>query len=140
MLANTPNYREDRLAYLGKGLSFPMGINIQGNLQTSSDISNIEESIRIILDTKLGERVYRPNFGCRLSELTFAPMNTKTLMLIRLYVETALTTWEPRIIIEGIYTEADPLHGKINITIAYQVKKTYDSRSLVYPFYLNPNG
>ncbi len=137
MVFDNSNSRED---YLGKSLSFPIGINIQGNLQTSSNISNIEESIRIILGTKLGERVYRPNFGCRLSELTFAPMNTKTLMLIRLYVETALKAWEPRIIVDGIYTEADSIHSKINITIVYRVKKTYDPRSLVYPFYLNPHS
>ncbi len=137
MVVNNSNSRED---YLGKGLSFPVGINIQGNLQTSSNISNIEESIRIILGTKLGERVYRPNFGCRLSELTFAPMNTKTLTLIRLYVETALKTWEPRIIVEGIYPEADSIHSQININIDYRVKNTYDPRSLVYPFYLNPNS
>ncbi len=137
MAVNNPNNRED---YLGKGLSFPVGINIQGSLQSSSNTSKIEESMRIILGTKLGERVYRPNFGCRLSELTFAPMNTKTLMLIRLYVETALKTWEPRIIIDGIYTEADSIDNKVKIVIDYRVKETYDSRSLVYPFYLNPNG
>ena len=137
MAVNTPNKRED---YLGQGLSFPVNINIQGNLQSTSNISKIEESIRIILGTKLGERVYRPNFGCRLSELTFAPMNTKTLMLIRLYVDTALKTWEPRIIIDEIYTEADSIDDKVKIIIDYRVKETYDSRSLVYPFYLNPNG
>ena len=61
-------------------------------------------------------------------------------MLIRLYVETALKTWEPRIIIEKIYTEADSIHGKVNINIDYQVKDSYDTNSLVYPFYLNPNS
>ena len=32
------------------------------------------------------------------------------------------------------------IHSKINITIVYRVKKTYDPRSLVYPFYLNPHS
>ena len=137
MALNTTNKHQD---YLGRGLSFPVGINIHGILQSSSNVSKIEESIRIILGTKLGERVYRPNFGCRLSELTFAAMNTKTLIQIRLYVETALKTWEPRITIDGIYTEADSIQALVKIIINYRVKETYDSRSLVYPFYLNPNG
>lgn len=123
-------------AYLGTGLAFPLAIDIQGNLKSSSGTKSIEESIAIILGTKLGERVYRPNFGSRLCELAFAPMNQQTLLLIRVYIKEALQKWEPRIILDGVYTEPDPIRGKVNITIAYHPKDTYDSRSLVYPFYL----
>ncbi|ACK70161.1 GPW/gp25 family protein [Gloeothece citriformis PCC 7424] len=123
--------------YIGKGIGFPVGVNIQGNLQTSSEIRNIEESIRIILGTKLGERVYRPNFGCSLNELTFAPMNTTTLLQIRIAVQIALETWEPRIVIDKIDTETDYNQDKVNIIINYHPLDSYDSRSLVYPFYLN---
>ncbi|MDJ0844475.1 GPW/gp25 family protein [Crocosphaera sp.] len=126
--------------YIGKGIGFPLGINVNGNLHTSANIKNIEESISIILGTKLGERVYRPNFGCRLSELTFAPMDTNTLLLIRLYIQTALETWEPRIIVDGIETNPDFKQGKVDIIINYHPKDTYDARSLVYPFYINTNG
>lgn len=124
--------------YLGTGWSFPLRVNVQGSLQLSSDVRNVEESIRIILNTKLGERVYRPNFGSRLSELVFAPMNTQTLLLIRVYVEEALEMWEPRIVLDGVYTEPEPIRGRVNITIEYHLKDNYDSRSMVYPFYLMP--
>ena len=123
--------------YIGKGIGFPLGININGSLQTSTNIKNLEESISIILGTKLGERVYRPNFGCRLSELSFAPMDTNTLLLIRLYVQTALETWEPRIIIDAIETNPDFQQGKVDIIINYHPRDTYDFRNLVYPFYIN---
>lgn len=131
--SNNPNSRE----YLGTGLSFPLRSNLQGNLQLSTTDRNLEESIRIILGTKLGERVYRPDFGSRLSELVFEPMNMQTLLLIRLYVQEALDMWEPRIILDGVYTEPDP-GGKVNIIIEYHPKDVHDSRSLVYPFYLTP--
>ncbi|MEA5468481.1 GPW/gp25 family protein [Spirulina sp. 06S082] len=126
--------------FLGTSLSFPLRRNVQGSLQLSSSERNIEESIRIILATRHGERVYRPKFGCRLSELVFAPMNTKTLLMTRLYVEEALTLWEPRIDINEIYTEPDPVRGCINIIIRYSTKETHSSGSLVYPFYLLPGG
>ncbi|HBY80792.1 MAG TPA: baseplate protein, partial [Cyanobacteria bacterium UBA11148] len=80
-------------------------VTLQGSPQLSSEIRNIEESIAIILGTKIGERVYRPDFGSRLFELAFAPMNTQTLLLIRLYVEEALTMWEPRIVVDAVRTE-----------------------------------
>ena len=99
---------------------------------------NIETSILLILRTDLGERVYRPDFGSRLSELVFMPLNTRTLMLIRLYVQEALDLWEPRIVIEDVRTEPNNLGGRVDIDIIYRIKTTHDRRSLVYPFYLQP--
>ncbi|NEQ30984.1 MAG: GPW/gp25 family protein [Leptolyngbya sp. SIO4C5] len=126
--------------YIGAGIAFPISTNVQGSLQLSSGTVNLEESIRIILGTKLGERVYRPNFGSRLSEMVFEPMNTQVLLLIRLYVQEALEMWEPRIYLRDIVTEPDPTSGQVNINIIYQPKDSYDTRSLVYPFYLLPPG
>lgn len=130
---------DGQTAHLGTGWTFPIGVNTQGNLRFSANaLRNIEESIAIILGTKLGERVYRPEFGSRLSELTFAPMNTQTLLLIRLYVTEALQRWEPRIVLDSVYTEPDPIEGRVDITLEFHPKQTHDYRSLVYPFYLTP--
>ena len=122
--------------YIGAGLGFPLQVNVQGGVQLSTGTPNIEESIVIILRTDLGERVYRPNFGSRLSELVFEPMNVQTLMLIRLYVEQALEMWEPRIILKEVRADPDPIRGRVDIEIVYQPKNSLDTRSLVYPFYL----
>jgi uncharacterized protein len=125
--------------HLGTGFSFPFKVNPQGLMQLSSDELNIEESIRIILRTEPGERVYRPDFGCRLSELTFSPLNTQTMMMIRLYVQEALQRWEPRIDKIQVTIDPDPVRGQVDIMINYQIKNTYDFKSLVYPFYLSAN-
>jgi phage baseplate assembly protein W len=122
--------------YLGTGLTFPLQINVQGGLRLSSEQQDVREAIWIILRTELGERVYRPNFGCRLSELTFAPLNTRTLFLIKLYIQEALEIWEPRIEIEEITADPDPFVGRVDIQIDYRLKKSYEPGSLVYPFYL----
>jgi phage baseplate assembly protein W len=127
-------------AYLGTGWASPLRVNVQGSIPLSSEERNIEESIWIILRTDLGERVYRPNFGSRLSELVFAPMNTQTLLLIRLYVQEALEMWEPRIEIDEVRTDPDPVRGRVDIIIQFHSKENYDSRSLVYPFYVLPAG
>lgn len=132
--------RNQPKAYLGTGWASPLRVNVQGSIPLSSAERNIEESIWLILRTDLGERVYRPNFGSRLSELMFAPMNTQTLLLIRLYVQEALEMWEPRIEIDGVSTDPDPVRGRVDIIIEYHPKDSYDSRSLVYPFYVLPAG
>jgi len=130
--SNTPN------PIIGAGFAFPASTNVQGSLQLSADHQNLEESILIILGTKLGERVYRPNFGSRLSELVFEPMNSSTMTLIRLYVEEALEMWEPRIVLRQVTTEPKGAGhaGLVNIHIVYSPKDEPDTRSIVYPFYL----
>lgn len=121
---------------IGSGFAFPLHVNVQGGIQLSTAAPNLEESIGIILRTSLGERVYRPDFGCRLSELVFEPLNIQTLLLVRLYVEEALETWEPRINLIEVRVDPDPIRGKVDIEIIYQPKNSPDTRSLVYPFYL----
>ena len=125
--------------HLGKGWHFPATINLQGGIALCSTNQKVKQAILIILRTELGERRYRPNFGCCLSELTFAPLNSETLFLIRLYVQEALETWEPRINLEAVTTEPDPILGRVNIAIAYRLKSNYEPGNLVYPFYLNQN-
>jgi len=126
--------------HLGQGWAFPLQVNVQGGLQLSAATRSVEESIQIILRTSLGERVHRPKFGSRLSELTFAPMNTQTLLMIRLHVQEALERWEPRIKLDAVRADPDPTRGRVDIVIHYHCKDSHDPRSLVYPFYLLPSA
>ncbi|MEM7713572.1 MAG: GPW/gp25 family protein [Cyanobacteria bacterium P01_A01_bin.68] len=126
--------------YLGQGWAFPLRVSVQGNLQISPKIKSIEESIQIILRTQLGERVYRPDFGCRLGELVFAPMNTQTLLLAKMYVQEALEKWEPRIIVDAVRAEPDPVRDRLDINVEYHPTDSHESRSFVYPFYLLPDN
>ena len=122
--------------YLGTGWGFPLQLNLQGGIQLSSEAQKVKQSIWIILRTGVGERLYRPNFGSRLSELAFAPLNTDTLLRIRIYVLEALEVWESRIIVDEVLTEPDPVRGKVDIMINYRLKDYADIHSFVYPFYL----
>ncbi len=124
--------------YIGAGFAFPLQVNVQGSIQLSDRTPNLEESIQIILRTRLGERVYRPNFGSRLSEMLFEPMNSQTLLRIRLYVEEALEMWEPRIILKDVVTVPNQEKGRVDIEIIYTPNDSYELRSFVYPFYLFP--
>ncbi|WP_138503718.1 GPW/gp25 family protein [Nostoc sp. PA-18-2419] len=127
-------------AYLGTGWAYPLRLSVQGGIQLSREEQKVKESIWIILRTGVGERVYRPTFGSRLSELAFAPLNTDTLLRIRIYVLEALEVWEPRIFVDEVLTDTDPVRGRIDITINYRLKEGPDIYSFVYPFYLVSAG
>ena len=131
-----PDELDLQQGYLGKGWAFPIALSVQGGIQLSTEEQKVRESIWIILRTGIGERVYRPDFGSRLSELAFSPLNSATLIRIQLYVLEALEVWEPRITDIEVYTEPDPIRGKVGININYRLKDRSDIYNFVYPFYL----
>jgi phage baseplate assembly protein W len=125
---------------IGSGWRFPVGIDERrGGIALAYDHDEIEEAIQIILSTPLGYRVMRPEFGSRIHELIFAPINAGMAATVRRYVEEALGYWEPRIELLDIETSADPDRPScLLITITYRVKASHDERALVYPFYTIP--
>ncbi len=132
----------DKLSRLiGRGWAFPPQIDSRGNLSLTSGDAEIQQSIHIILSTAIGERVMRPDFGCRIHELVFAPNNNATQSAAKRYIREALGRWEPRIQVKDIRTIPDPTNmaGILMIEIDYVVKASQDPRSLVLPFYLLPD-
>jgi hypothetical protein len=122
-------------SFLGKGVAFPFQVDKHQKIKTSQYEKSIQESIIIILSTKIGERLMRPNFGCRIHELLFAPNTIDTHNLAIFYVTEALERWEHRIILNKIEILADT-ETSINIKIDYQIRESNSSYNLVYPFYL----
>lgn len=123
--------------YLGRGLAFPFQVNARGEIGLSSGARDVEQSIRIILGTRPGERVMRPEFGCRAHELLFEPRTIATETLLKRYVSEALRRWEPRIIVlaVNVFTSQE-MDGALFTEITYAIKTTHDRRSIVYPFFL----
>lgn len=122
--------------FLGKGWAFPLKLR-EGRISLSSAEEDIREAIRIILGTRKGERIMRPEFGCGIHEMVFEPLNETSRGLIRYQVEDALTRWEPRI--EHIKVQVDfdqNEQGRVLVKIEYTVRSTNARENIVYPFYL----
>src|SRR5690348_13422311 len=123
--------------FLGSGWAFPMRISPTGGIALSRHEYDIEEAIRIILGTAKGERHMRPQFGCGIHDLVFAPNNATTAGLVQSYVAEAIGWWEPRVELLDVIVETDPAErNSLIINIHYRVRSTNDERNLVYPFYL----
>ena len=94
-------------SFLGAGWAFPLGVDARGRLALAREESDVEQAIRIILLTPKGQRVMRPEFGCQIHELLFAPNDATTTGLAAYYVEQALGMWEPRIRVQEVSARAD---------------------------------
>ena len=122
---------------MGTGWSFPVRIDGRGGISLSRYETDIEESIRVILGTAKGERHMRPEFGCEIHNLVFAPNNATTWGLAAHYVQDALGWWEPRIEVTNVDIQDNPVDSEqLLINIYYRIKSTNDERNLVYPYYL----
>lgn len=123
--------------FLGSGLSFPLQTDARGQILLVTGSEDIEQSIRMILSTRPGERVMRPTFGCRAHELLFEPRSAATASLLQEYVHQALRMWEPRIeIIQVNVTNDEEVPGALLAEVEFEIKATHDIRSIVYPFYI----
>jgi uncharacterized protein len=124
---------------IGVGWKFPVELDGRGAVALAQGEDEIKEAIRIILSTPIGSRVMRPEFGCRLHELIFAPINASTATAAARYVEEALGYWEPRIDVLDVQVEPfTKIQGCLVITLSYRLRATYDERTLVFPFYTIP--
>jgi|SRR6185503_10113913 len=127
----------DNRDHLGKGWRFPVSVNLTGGVSSSAFEENVRQSIFIILGTAPGERVMRPDFGCRIHDLMFAPNNDVTSVRAAYYCEEAIYKYEPRI--EEVEVQARPNSvepNRLDLLITYVIAGTNNKRNLVYPFYL----
>lgn len=131
--------RDISKGFLGTGFKFPIQVDPStGRMRTSSHEEDIKEAIAIILNTRRGERVMNPDFGCGIHEYAFGLADFTTLSLMRREVINSLTMWEPRIKdIEVSVDDSQSEIGRIIINISYLVRSTNNPFNLVFPYYIN---
>jgi phage baseplate assembly protein W len=125
--------------FIGRGVAFPIHTDATGGLALVGGEREIVESIRLILGTSFGERPMRPEFGCAIHDLVFAPADAATAGQIAYEVRLSLERWEPRIVLEDVivsFTEA--AQGTLLIDLRYTLRGSNDPRNLVFPFYVIP--
>jgi phage baseplate assembly protein W len=123
--------------FLGTGLRFPLQTTAHGRVAVSSGDRRVEESIMLILGTRLGERVMQPGFGCGVHDLVFAPNNAATHTRAIDAVRRALVMLEPRIDVLEVTAESAPAEPNLLLLrVDYRQRMNNAIGNLVYPFFL----
>jgi Bacteriophage baseplate protein W len=124
---------------IGSGWSFPLRIDVAGSIVLSDGERKLEESVRLILSTAIGERPMRPEFGCAIHDFVFATSEEATMAEIDLAVREALARWEPRIQVMDVDVAPDDDEPELLwIDVRYAPLDTNSPRNLVVPFYTIP--
>lgn len=127
----------DEDSFVGRGWAFPVQISPRGGLALLSGSADIDAAIRMIIETAPGERVMRPEFGCRIWDHIFDSTDATALGQMAQAVQEALARWEPRAEVEELTVGLDPQQpNRVLIELSYRIKATNDRRNLVHPFYV----
>lgn len=108
------------------GLSF----SPTGGIEMVGERESVRQAVLLLLSTRTGERVMRPDYGCDLHKLVFSPNDDTTAGLAMHYVRQAIERWEPRIVIERLDAGRDEAYPeRLNILLEYRLSssKTRDS-------------
>ena len=125
-------------SFLGTGWGFPPSFDRKKRKATMvSDELDIQQSLRILLGTTLGERTMLHDYGCNLQRLQFEPISVSLSTYIRDLVKTAILKYESRITLEDFgVDDTQREEGILTISIEYKIKATNTRSNLVYPYYL----
>jgi hypothetical protein len=105
----------------------PVGLVIDpaGGIETVVDDEAIRQSLLLLISTRPGERVMRPEYGCDLSRLVFSPNDDTTAGLAIHFVRQAVERWEPRVEILRVDANRDPEEAtRLEIVLDYRVRAT----------------
>jgi uncharacterized protein len=113
-------------------------VSPRGGIALVAEGASVRQAILLLLSTSPGERVMRPDYGCRLRELVFAPNDDTTAGLAMHYVRQAIERWERRVEILQLDARRDPGEpGILEIFLKYRVTATQQSSQLTIPVDLN---
>jgi len=123
--------------HLGRGWSFPPTFDsYQGEVKMETGFEDINQSLQIILTTRLGERLMRPTFGCSLEDRIFDTIHSGAIGFLKNMIETAILYGEARIDVEEVHLNFDAPKGILWIEIQYQIRNANSRYNFVFPYYV----
>ncbi len=104
-------------------VAFPFGFDGRGRTASDSDSDHIRDMIEQVLFTAPGERVNRPEFGCGLLQLIFAPNSSELATATQFLVQGALQQAVGDVVdLTNVVVSASD--STLTVTVQYTVRST----------------
>ncbi|OYT97074.1 MAG: hypothetical protein CFE49_03835 [Pseudomonas sp. PGPPP3] len=102
-------------------LAFPYRIDPRGRSAEAADAAHVHQMIEQVLFTAPGERVNRPDFGCGLLQLVFAPNSDTLAAALQVTVQGALQQWlGSLIVVEAV--DIDASDAQLTVLVRYVLR------------------
>jgi uncharacterized protein len=103
-------------------IAYPFCIDGRGRVADASYEQHIRQMIEQVLFTTPGERVNRPDFGCGIQQLIFAPNSDELATATQFLIQGSLEQWLGDLIeIQTIAVEN--VDSQLRITIRYVIRR-----------------
>jgi phage baseplate assembly protein W len=103
----------------GRAIAFPFSIDSSGSIGNTGDENIIwEDRVRVVLLTTISERVMRPDFGSRLSDLVYENDFGQTGIAEKA-AAAAFNKWFPSLTLDGVTAVADVVNGGLLVQVDY---------------------
>jgi phage baseplate assembly protein W len=124
--------------FLGTGWSFPPTFSQNGHqLEMVAGVEDVQQSLEILLGTRLKERLLHDDYGCDLNEFLFEEMDQSLVGDLKQMVRSAILKYESRIHLHKVEVSTDQaVEGLLLINIQFTLRTTNSRYNMVYPFYI----
>lgn len=114
------------------GPAYPFRIDpTTGGIAWATGRDKIQQNLRVILGTRLGERPMQRAFGTRIPALAHDPNDGVIAELAQVQVRQALSQWEPRVLVTN--TRVLQQEGEFQLAIQYVHTEEPVTGQLVLP-------
>lgn len=111
-------------------LDFPLHFDGRGATATVDEAGHIRDLIEQVLFTNTGERLNRPDFGCGLLQLVFAPNSPELAATVRFTVQAALQRWLGDVIdVQDL--QVDATDSALSVDLHYRIRRTGQQETAV---------
>ena len=115
--------------WLGQDTQFP----INGAFKPQQGISEVNQCIQLLIATVPGERVMRPEYGCRLYTKVWSNIDQVASEGLK-DIREAITNFEPRVDLVSVNSRIFRDTGRVLFAVEYRIKDTNTVENLVFPF------
>jgi len=110
-----------------------------GRMQWPGFEQSVAQQIRVILQTRPGEQLMRPDFGAGLEDFTHEPNTVTTHRRIHDAIVEKLNRFERRIVLDDVSVSAVPGEpGQVRVEISYRLRRTGAARRTGATLQLTP--
>lgn len=104
-------------------IAFPFRADRRGRTAHAAHGEHVHDLIEQLLFTSPGERVMRPDFGCGLLDLVFAPNSPELVSTLELSVQASLQRWLGDLI-DVVALDVESADDVVRVHLSYVLRAT----------------
>lgn len=124
-----------RRSLLGNGILRPLRRLSGSDFVSASGSRVVKAAIEQVIGTRIGELIWRPDFGTNIERFRHQNATPQTVAAIASEIKTSLSIWEPRVSVASVGVAVEDNQIRVKITWSLVVGRAINANDVdVGPF------